>query len=81
MSKTVYTKIYLFVDSHGNKTSTTCEDSSDTVQICGMKDKEGKDTYFESEAYHAYSFCEENGIQMKIIDREEDFDTLWNDPK
>jgi hypothetical protein len=81
MSKNVYSKTYLFIDSHGNKTSATCEDASDTVQVCGMKDKEGKDAYFESDAYHLDSFARENDLQMKIITREEDFDTLWNNPK
>jgi len=81
MSKKVYSKIYLFTDSHGNKTSATCEDSCDTVQVCGMKNKEGKDTYFESDAYHLDSFARDNDIQMKIITREEDFDTLWNNSK
>ncbi len=74
----VSTRIYLMKDSQGNKTSVTVEEACDTALICGMKDKEGKALYFESEAYHISSFCNDNDIDLKVIDRKEDFDTLWN---
>ena len=74
----VYSKIYLMIDTHGNKTSAVVEDASDTTQVCGMFDKKGEPTYFESEAYHISTFCEKHGIHLKIIEREEDFDILWN---
>ena len=74
----VYIKIYLVKDSFGNKYSATCEDSSDTIQICGMKNKNNEDCYFESDAYHLYSWCEDNDIEFKEIDKELDFDVLWN---
>lgn len=77
----VTTRIYLMKDSEGNKTSVTVEEGADYAQVCGMKNKEGKSLYFESEAYNIISFCDENGIELKVIDREEDFDTLWNESK
>lgn len=66
-------------DSHGNKTSVTVEEGSDTAQVCGMLNKDGEKVYFESEAYHIYNFCDENNIELKIIEQKFDFDTLWND--
>lgn len=75
----VTTRIYLMKDSQGNKASVTVEEDCDTAQICGMKDKEGKDLYFESNAYHISTFCNDNNIELKVIDRKDDFDTLWNE--
>lgn len=75
----VTTRIYLMKDSQGNKASVTVEEGCDTAQICGMKDKEGKDLYFESDAYHISTFCNDNDIELKVIDRKDDFDTLWNE--
>ncbi len=74
----VTTKIYLCIDSHGNRASTSVEDGCDTVQLCGLRDKEGKELYFESDGWHVPNFCRDNDIQLKIIDREENFDDLWN---
>jgi len=79
--KIVYSTLYLLKDSHGNMTSTVAEDSSNTVQICGMKDADGKDAYFESSAYHLGTFCDTNKIELKVIKREEDFDKLWEEAK
>lgn len=73
----VTTRIYLCIDSHGNRAWAIVEDSCDTVQICGLKDKDGKGLYFESDGWHVKKFCEDNDIQLKIIDREENFDDLW----
>lgn len=73
----VTTKIYLMKDSHGNQASATVEESCDTAQICGLKDKSGNDVYFESDAYHIFSFCNDNDIECKVIERNEEFDTLW----
>lgn len=75
----VTTRIYLMKDSQGNKASVTVEEGCDTAQICGMKDKEGKALYFESDAYHISTFCNDNDIELKVIDRKDDFDTLWNE--
>jgi len=75
----VTSKIYLLVDSHGNKTSVVVNESCDTAQICGMKNKAGETQYFESDAYHIHTFCKEHDIELRIIDREEDFDALWKE--
>lgn len=74
----VTTRIYLMKDSHGNKTSVTVEEGCDNAQVCGMLNKAGEKVYFESEAYHISSFCDENNIELKVIDRTDDFETLWN---
>ena len=74
----VTTKIYLMKDSHGNKTSVTVEEGSCSAQVCGMLNKDGEKVYFESEAYHISSFCDENNIELKVVDQKFDFDTLWN---
>lgn len=74
----VTTRIYLMKDSHGNKTSVTVEEDSDNAQVCGMLNKAGEKVYFESEAYHISSFCDENNIELKVINQTFDFDTLWN---
>lgn len=65
--------IYLLKDSHGNEAYAVCEDSCDTVQICGLKNKAGQDAYFESDAYHLGSFAEENGIELIRVDKSEEF--------
>lgn len=74
----VHVNIYLVKDSYGNKSCATCEDSSDTIQICGMLNKDGKDLYFESDAYHLFSWCESNELSLKKIEDIHSFDTLWN---
>lgn len=75
----ITSRIYLVKDSHGNRAYAVAEDGSNTVQVCGMKNKENKDIYFESEAYHLHQFCRDNDIEIKTINRVEDFDTLWNE--
>ena len=75
----VRTRIYLMKDSQGNKASVTVEEGRKPAQICGMKDKEGKDLHFESDAYRISRFCNDNNIELKVIDRNDDFDTLWNE--
>lgn len=74
----VQVKIYLLKDSHGNKTSCTAETSSDTVQVCGMKNKHGSVAYFESDAYHLPTWCQDNHIDLKVVDQFYDFDGLWS---
>lgn len=73
----VTSKIYLVKDSHGNTYSAVCNESADTIQICGMRDVNNAPVYFESEGYHLDSFCWLHGIELKIVDRVEDFNTLW----
>lgn len=70
--------IYLMIDSHGNKESVIVNDIYNIVQILGMKNKEGDRKHFESEAYHTPTFCKENNIELKIINRKDYFDDLWN---
>lgn len=73
----IESRIYLCVDSHGNKAYAVCGDSSDTVQICGMKTPLGGSIYFESEAYHLSTWCAENSIQLQVTTRTEKFSDLW----
>ncbi len=73
----VHSKIYLLVDSQGNKSAAVVEGSSDTAQICGLVNKDGEQLHFESSAYHISQFCYDNDIQLKIISRQEKFDELW----
>jgi azurin len=75
----VTTRIYLMKDSQGNKASVTVEEDCNMAQICGMKNKENESIYFESDAYHIHSFCKHNDIELKVIGRKYDFDTLWNE--
>ena len=55
-------KVYKIVDSHGKEWGTVVEEASTDVQVCGMKNTAGEEIYFESEAYHLFSWCEENGL-------------------
>jgi len=74
----VYSRIYLVKDKFGNTASATCEDSCDTIQIGGLKDKDGQPSYFESDAYHLPQHCKDDGLEYKLIEDIHDFDTLWN---
>lgn len=69
--------IFLVQDMHGNKDYAVVGDTSDTVQINGMRDQDGMLLHFESEAYHLKSWCKENGISCREIVRQYDFYTLW----
>ena len=71
-------QIYLMKDSQGNKASVTVEEIYDTAQILGMKDKEGYPIYFKNKAYYISGFCKNNNIELKVIYKTYDFDTLWN---
>ena len=73
----VHTSIYLTKDSQGNTASATCEEDCDQIQICGMVSYADQPVYFESDAYHLSSWCDDNNIELKVIKREEDFDDLW----
>jgi hypothetical protein len=54
--------VYATKDVHGNYDAAVCDDESDCIQICGMKDKDGNPIYFESDAYHLHDWCKENGL-------------------
>lgn len=75
----VRSRIYLVKDNFGNKASATCEESCDTIRICGLKKGNGEPSYFESDAYHLASHCVEDGLEMKVIEDIHDFDKLWKD--
>lgn len=55
--------VYGVMDSHGNMWAGVSPEPADDVQVCGMKDKEGKDLHFESEAYHLQDWCKKNGLK------------------
>lgn len=74
----VHVNIYLVKDSFGNQCSATCEDGSDIIQICEMLDQSGKDLYFESEAYHLNTWCNDYDLELKKVEDIHSFDTLWN---
>jgi hypothetical protein len=74
----VKVKIYLVKDSFNNKDACVVSDSCETVQVCGMKDKNGESLYFESDAYHLDNWCAENGLEIKIVDHSHNFNDLWN---
>ncbi len=75
---TVHVKIYLVKDSHGNTGSATCECSSDIIQICGMKDEDGNNLYFESDAYHLETWCTDNGLEYQNQNTTHGFENLWD---
>ena len=75
----VRTTIFLLKDSFGTIDSVTVEDTTCNASTsCELRNEKGERTCFDSEAFHLQNFCEENQIELKIIKREEDFDTLWN---
>ena len=61
--------VWLFKDSQGNTAWAVCDDSSDTIQVCGLVDAKGESAYFESEAYHAPQWCVENAIECVTTTR------------
>jgi len=58
-------KLYVVTDDFGRKDAVVAGQECDGVQICGMKNPEGKDVYFESEAYHLQHWCGDNGLFYK----------------
>lgn len=62
--------IWLFRDSLGKTWYNVVADSSDIIQICGLSDAKGDRVYFESEAYHAPTWCEENDITYRKVENE-----------
>lgn len=79
MEEIKYT-LYLLKDSFGNKVFVVSEDPSDTVGSFTLKDTNGNEHSFESQTYHLQSYCDEHGIDLKRIEREESFDALWSLP-
>ncbi len=62
-------KIYIVTDSHGNKDVVVCDEPSNCVHVSGMKDELGEGLYFESEAYHLQTWCDEHKMDLLIINR------------
>lgn len=71
-------KIYMMIDAHGNKTAVVVNDSSDSAHVCGMKSPGGELLHFERDAYHLPTWCAENEIELRIVDRSEPFAELWD---
>ena len=76
--KNITFKIYLLIDGHGNKTAVVTDDSSQTVQICGMKNAAGELLHFETDAHHIAKFCADNGIELRVVNESIDFAMTWD---
>ena len=63
---------YLVRDSHGNEDFDVAREEGNTISICGMKTKVGDNLFFECEAYHLKQWCEEEGLEYKMIERSEE---------
>lgn len=63
--------IYHMKDAFGKQAAAVAEEGCNDVQICGLRDKAGKEQYFESEAYHLQDWCNEHGIEYRSIQKEE----------
>lgn len=63
-------RVYLFADAFGNTAYAVAEQGSETIQACGLRDTKGNPIYFESEAYHAPVWCDDHGVQYRVVDRE-----------
>lgn len=69
--KTVITyKVIILKDSHGNIETFVMEDTTEYIGVHGMKDKDYKDLYFESEAYNVFKWCDDNDIEYKVVKME-----------
>lgn len=77
----IYITFYALVveDSHGNWDTAICDDMSDSVHICGMKDSKGIPICFESDAYHLGNWCAEYGLKYKC--EEGQYEIEINQPK
>lgn len=74
----VYSKIYLVKDSFGQKAWASCEDEDDKIFL-GVNDKYNKKRIFYSEAYELAEWCKSYEFEYKCIEKEYDFDELWNE--
>ena len=69
--------IYLVRDNRGNQRHAICEEDSETIQIAGLINKNGKEVYFEEDAYRLKDWCKQNGLQWRIIKKRNKFHDLW----
>lgn len=76
--KNIEFKIYLLIDSHGNQTAVVVEDSSQTVQVCGLKQSNGEPFNFEAEDYHLERFCKQYEIELRVTSECLDFQMTWD---
>jgi hypothetical protein len=72
---TVQVMVYVVRDTHGNEYSAAVDESSDTIQLCGMKDVDGRSVEgFESEAWHASDWASKHGLGLTVHELELDLD-------
>lgn len=74
-------KIYLMVDSHGNKAFVACNSTSEDVLVHGLRGVDNELLHFETEAYHLSAWCYVNKISLRVIDRSEKFIEMWDTPQ
>lgn len=74
----IYSIIYLVQDGLGQRAFAVCEDSSDTIQICGLQNEVDENVYFESDAYYLEDWCNGHGFEYKCVEKTYDFGKLWN---
>lgn len=64
-------------DSQGNKAYSVVEEGCDYTQVGNLYDQHGDSVYFENRAYELHGWCDVHGITLKTIEKEDDFDSLW----
>lgn len=74
----IQSEIYLVKDGFGQTAYACCENSSDTIQICGMQNSGEEQQYFECGAYHLEGWCEIHNFEYKCVTNKYDFKTLWD---
>lgn len=74
----ITTKIFLMLDSHGNRAAVVVEDSSTNAMVCGLHGRDNELLHFESDAYHLPNWCSEHNIELRVITRNETFAHLWD---
>lgn len=57
--------VYAVWDGHDNFDSAVVDESCETIQITGMKSKNGDSLHFESDAYHLENWCNENNLEYQ----------------
>lgn len=59
-------------DQHGHGWAEVVNEMGDTVQVSGLQDSQGRNAWFESEAYHLRSWCQERGLFYYVKEVSED---------
>ena len=75
----ITTKLYLVKDMFGNESYAMCKETCDTIEIQGLYNKDSEQFNFECEAYHLAKACEDDGLELRVVDVEvaKSFDSLW----